>query len=667
MDLDRALSVIQHGLCERCNSVDFHHIFQEYESEKVPEEGRFILSLGRPPRKIESVECPMCRFFFGFSTNYKRNYKQHVRLFDRIKGRGEGPGPTDVLLPYPFLGVLRENSRLVFDHRIDDEIAQTGVIVYLSVGTESLSPVRSIEPATVDYEKLRSWLESCQDSHVSCSEVEFRQSTLEYINLIDCLEGTIIRATTDRRYLALSYVWGKSTRQPWQNTISLDEAPLTVQDAVRVVRMLGRRYLWVDKYCINQNDASEKGAMIRNMDQIFEHAEATIVALYGENDEAGLPGVSAVPRKSQARMPTRNGYLLSSCPPVTTPIARSKWATRGWTYQEARLSRRCLFFTKHQVYGVCAEDTWSETVRLDPETTISNLLNNTSIDDSFSIFENEVNLPGLFGERFMFSKRTLTHDYDVLDAFRGILSRSPFVTLWGIPILPRHDRLDPCFGLALGLLWMRRPESSLPRHISSPRSAYQRRPGHFPTWSWTSVIGEISQEGFGKPDFIFRYSVNANGVWRSDTVEYEDHAKPRFWLLFDGNPVTLWELIDGHHSNVLPEDSPYLQVEGDLIEVEWDKSARVYRVIGFDLPEDIFEPQLDLDHQEPQPMKRQPALKLLEWTVPKSGRRKEKRILMTMLLKWVGENRAERIGLLPIYEDPIFRNPPSVRRKFILQ
>jgi len=126
-------------------------------------------------------------------------------------------------------------------------------------------------------------------------------------------------------------------------SFSFNDAPLTVQDAVRVVRNLQMKFLWVDKYCINQEQGDERRMMLRNMDQIYENAEATIVAIYGDNDEAGLPGVSIIPGKPQPRSQTAQGCLILSCPPIKMVLNASVWATSGWTYQEAWLSRRCLF------------------------------------------------------------------------------------------------------------------------------------------------------------------------------------------------------------------------------------------------------------------------------------------------------------------------------------
>ena len=50
------------------------------------------------------------------------------------------------------------------------------------------------------------------------------------------------------------------------------------------------------------------------MDQVYEHAEATIVAMSGD-DRSGLPGVAGRPRE-QPHFRTARGCLISSCPSI---------------------------------------------------------------------------------------------------------------------------------------------------------------------------------------------------------------------------------------------------------------------------------------------------------------------------------------------------------------
>lgn len=236
--------------------------------------------------------------------------------------------------------------------------------------------------------------------------------------------------------------------------------------------------------------------MIHSMDSIYEHSEGTIVALHGDDDESELPGVSKTPRSPQLRVHTERGIVISSCPPITTVIAESTWNTRGWTYQEARFSRRCLFFSKFQVYFVCRESVKSEAVPFDSSaSTVAQMLNDSL---NARLFERESSIPdGFHSDRLEYTKRNLAKPKDILDAFWGITQRSAFITVGGIPVRLLESNVDLNTGFALGLLWLRWPGWTISRHLlNSSSSLGIRRPG-FPTWSWTSLLAEIYQDTYG--------------------------------------------------------------------------------------------------------------------------------------------------------------------------
>ncbi|KAI0405589.1 hypothetical protein F4802DRAFT_597140 [Xylaria palmicola] len=56
--------------------------------------------------------------------------------------------------------------------------------------------------------------------------------------------------------------------------------------------------------------------------------------------------------------------LVSTMQGPRITIRKSQWATRGWTYQEGVLSRRCLVFTPEQVYWECRCMAVNESIRL---------------------------------------------------------------------------------------------------------------------------------------------------------------------------------------------------------------------------------------------------------------------------------------------------------------
>jgi hypothetical protein len=116
---------------------------------------------------------------------------------------------------------------------------------------------------------------------------------------------------------------------------------------------LGYKYLWVDKYCIDQTNADEKNDQIGQMDLVYLSAELTIVAGMGNNSEAGLPGVSSVVRKCQVKAYHGEHLFVSLMSNPKRVIMDEPWSSRGWTFQEAMFSRRLLIFTHQQVYFEC--------------------------------------------------------------------------------------------------------------------------------------------------------------------------------------------------------------------------------------------------------------------------------------------------------------------------
>jgi hypothetical protein len=233
----------------------------------------------------------------------------------------------------------------------------TGFIASASGSLVSRNACCFVFKPSVDYEMLSRALEVCGGRHGRSCQIE--RTSISPLLVLDCLNRVVVpRRMND--YLALSYVWGHMKQSPVplvageSNTNSTSDIfPRTIEDAMKVVRRLGYRYLWVDRYCINQNNAAEKHTQIRDMGRIYANAVATIVAVGGNDSEAGLPGVTIVQRTEQPSAMIKGRLLVSTLPHLTYFLDRFTWASSGWTYQEAMLSRRCLFFTEMQVYFVC--------------------------------------------------------------------------------------------------------------------------------------------------------------------------------------------------------------------------------------------------------------------------------------------------------------------------
>ncbi|KAL1800053.1 hypothetical protein ACET3X_000395 [Alternaria dauci] len=59
--------------------------------------------------------------------------------------------------------------------------------------------------------------------------------------------------------------------------------PATIEDSITATLRLGYRYLWVDKYCVHQQDSSDKHIQIQQMDIIYASAQTTLIAAVGED------------------------------------------------------------------------------------------------------------------------------------------------------------------------------------------------------------------------------------------------------------------------------------------------------------------------------------------------------------------------------------------------
>ncbi|KAH6839650.1 heterokaryon incompatibility protein-domain-containing protein [Alternaria rosae] len=175
------------------------------------------------------------------------------------------------------------------------------------------------------------------------------------LKLIDCEQRRIVPALPTYDYSALSYVWG--TSRSGDDRCVHNELPTTlprtIEDALKASKLLGLRYIWIDRYCIDQDNDVEKQIQIQQMDLIYQNAFVTIVAAAGTDPYFGLPGVGATPRTPQPSAWVGGQCLVSTLPDLQTLIKASRWWHRAWTYQESFFSTRRIVFTEQQVYYEC--------------------------------------------------------------------------------------------------------------------------------------------------------------------------------------------------------------------------------------------------------------------------------------------------------------------------
>lgn len=221
------------------------------------------------------------------------------------------------------------------------------------------------------------------------------------------------------------------------------------------------------------------------MDRIYQGATVTIINAANEGADDGLPGVSSTTRRCPHSL-NINGMKLVQIPNSKETIGKSKWETRGWTYQEALLSRRRLVFTKEQVYFQCLEMHAVEIVKTVFSSRPSEEREKDPLSESLQVFPWGVATArrDIFARIYAYQKRELPYESDHLNAFLGIInqfwdSKDPVYHLWGLPFHTFPQTVPAETQLSNALLWLPVPFYSDPERFLTKRT-------EFPSWSWVA-------------------------------------------------------------------------------------------------------------------------------------------------------------------------------------
>ncbi|KAI0106422.1 heterokaryon incompatibility protein-domain-containing protein [Nemania sp. FL0031] len=180
------------------------------------------------------------------------------------------------------------------------------------------------------------------------------------------------------QYIALSYCWGEpiaavpivmlTTENLESFQARLPTAlPKTIQDAIDVTRDLGYQYIWIDRFCIVQDDGDDWEREAKTMCDVYEGAALTIAAMAATSDRSGLysdsmfqdvavDGAAGADRVGKMYIAPAYPRGLRMTAPLYGELEDCKWNSRGWVMQERLLSRRIVYFGQHQIFWECHEE-----------------------------------------------------------------------------------------------------------------------------------------------------------------------------------------------------------------------------------------------------------------------------------------------------------------------
>jgi hypothetical protein len=392
------------------------------------------------------------------------------------------------------LGTELSRSKAMFNHPPVD------ILDTIDPFRKACKPVlRVIPPVRIDLCLVQEWLRACESKHSVCRNLSTSRhrhtQNQPGLILIDVKQKRLVEQPSSCRYFALSYVWGgveqlkltQGNRSDLEKANSLanlwDQIPRTIQDSISFIEAIEEKYLWVDTLCIVQ-DSESRLADIGRMNEIYQRAVCTLVALDGKNASDCLPGVRPNSRMLSA-LALRNDLLLARrCPELAISFAKSTYEQRAWTFQERLLSTRCLYFTREQLYFHCQSELWSED-RYEHFEQHADLYGSypsltwPSQSSPFKSMEDKMKVYISLVDQY--SRRRLSFQSDRLNAFLGIASsyseKWNWVFNFGIPLPALH----------LSLMWL--SPTIVRAKISAEHQDHQ-----LPSWSWVGWPGAVHYE-----------------------------------------------------------------------------------------------------------------------------------------------------------------------------
>lgn len=315
-------------LCDNCRQVPLSPSQMElFEGAAKPDKSAWYLGVWND---LKQRNCPLCQLIasthpddFG---NHRDSWEVSVGYIER--GIFRLTCPSDAVL-------------LCCSHAYDNNYVRA----------------RKVHTKLVEPRIIQRWLRFCQTHHEhlprSCSPLVFQRlpdkaasTGLHVLRMIDVHAMRIIEAPDACQYVALSYVWGKTSNERLVLTTENLEYLMTkgsltahkgmiantIWDAIELVRIIGVPYLWVDSLCLVQNDFKELRHSIDKMDLVYEMATLTIIAAAGNDATAGLPGVCSTPRLDPilTRQVKADLWMTATLRSEFT-LDHSTYSTRAWT------------------------------------------------------------------------------------------------------------------------------------------------------------------------------------------------------------------------------------------------------------------------------------------------------------------------------------------------
>jgi hypothetical protein len=183
------------------------------------------------------------------------------------------------------------------------------------------------------------------------NDISETTNNIKPLNIIDCNEQ-IVKKYTEGQYLAISHCWNDLIKNKDKDYNLFESQNLKKKWSIIVAKLLGFNLIWMDQYCIDQNDGDIKLKEISKMGFIYNNAAAVLCVLpcflsksfqYGKSN---LDNIFNLLNKCNCEKGIKcRTYSFDDKYTSLDSIFDTSWNSRAWTLQEAVCSRKLLILT----------------------------------------------------------------------------------------------------------------------------------------------------------------------------------------------------------------------------------------------------------------------------------------------------------------------------------
>ncbi|KAI0174939.1 heterokaryon incompatibility protein-domain-containing protein [Pestalotiopsis sp. NC0098] len=273
-------------------------------------------------------------------------------------------------------------SVLAKDSRRPKNVHVLAVVAFSVTASNPAAHVIQLRPPELDSGSVHSlnfaaeFLKKCRDQHDGCHPGESPlPSRVLDTDLSDGMVKLIEPHGQSGQYACLSYCWGgvdtfvttQSTIGSRRSGFDVSQLPKTLSDAVKTVRHLGIRYLWVDSLCICQDDPEDWARESSRMADVYSNAYLVIAANRSADASGGCFHSRTAQSSCQVELPgyadnvhVRFVFISDEIDWDQAGFPDEPLSKRAWGLQERVLARRVLHFNSRQLYYECDEGIVSE-------------------------------------------------------------------------------------------------------------------------------------------------------------------------------------------------------------------------------------------------------------------------------------------------------------------